>query len=107
MQPDARFDFQLEADLAAAGAIARSAADQAPSPAFAYGLRSHLLTAHAAAGAAVAVGALPRRSRFSRFAPLFAMMLALGARHRGRSRRLSASSGRSRRRRRRRRPRPS
>ena len=77
MQPDPRFDFQLDADLAAAGAIARSAADQAPAPAFAYGLRSQLLTAHAAAGAAGATRSLPRRSRFSRFAPVFAMMLAL------------------------------
>src|SRR5688500_19471802 len=77
MQPDPRFDFQLEADLAAAGAIARSAADQAPAPAFAYGLRSHLLTAHAAAGAARASHAFPRRSRLSRIAPAFAMMLAL------------------------------
>lgn len=77
MQPDPRFDFQLEADLAAAGAIARSAADHAPAPAFAYGLRSQLLTAHATAGAVRGARALPRRSRFSRFAPLFAMMLAL------------------------------
>ena len=77
MQPDPRFDLQLEADLGAAGAIARSAADQAPTPAFAYGLRSQLLTAHAAAGAVRATHAFPRRSRFSRFAPVFAMMLAL------------------------------
>ena len=74
MQPDRRFDFQLESELAAAGAVARSAGDQAPAPAFASGLRSHLLTAHAAAGAA---RARPMRSRLSRFAPLFAAMLAL------------------------------
>jgi outer membrane biosynthesis protein TonB len=75
MQPDRRFDFQLEAELAAAGAVARSAADQAPAPAFASGLRSHLLTAHAVAGAP---GTLPRRrSGFARFAPVFAAILAL------------------------------
>ena len=75
MQPDRRFDFQLEAELAAAGAMARAATDQAPAPAFTSGLRSHLLTAHAAAGAARAI---PRgRSGFARFAPLLAAMLAL------------------------------
>ena len=77
MQPDARFDLQLEADLAAAGTIARSAADQAPAPAFAFGLRSQLLTAHAA-GSPFAVVAVPRRrSRLSRFAPAFAAVGAL------------------------------
>jgi len=77
MQPDARFDFQLEADLAAAGAIARTAADQAPAPAFAFGLRSQLLTEHAA-GAALAVQVAPRRRYgLARFAPIFAAMAAL------------------------------
>lgn len=78
MQPDPRFDFQLEADLAAAGAVARSAADQFPAPAFALGLRSHLLTSFAAA-TAPAVAAPRRRSRwaFARLAPVFAGILAL------------------------------
>ena len=75
MQPDRRFDFQLEAELAAAGAMARAATDQAPAPAFTSGLRSHLLTAHAAAGAAR--GIPRRRSGFARLAPLLAAMLAL------------------------------
>ncbi len=77
MQPDFRFDFQLEADLAAAGSVARSAADQMPSPAFASGLRSHLLTSFAAA-APLAV-APRRRSRwaFARLSPVLAGILAL------------------------------
>jgi outer membrane biosynthesis protein TonB len=77
MQPDPRFDFQLEADLAAAGAVARSAADQTPAPAFAFGLRSQLLTEHAA-GAAIPVRfASRRRYGLSRVAPIFAAMVAL------------------------------
>ncbi|MEP7082907.1 MAG: hypothetical protein ABI841_08055, partial [Chloroflexota bacterium] len=76
MQPDPRFDFQLEADLAAAGAIARSAADQMPAPAFASSLRSHLLTSFVRAATPAAA---PRRSRwaFARLAPVFAGILAL------------------------------
>ena len=78
MQPDPRFDFQLEADLAGAGAIARSAADQFPAPAFASSLRSHLLTSFAVAAAPAAV-APRRRSRwaFARLTPVFAGILAL------------------------------
>jgi hypothetical protein len=79
MQPD-RFDFQLEADLAAAGAIARFGPGQAPSATFASGLRSQLLTDFAYATAEpmpVRRGLHLRRSRFSRFAPVFAAVLAL------------------------------
>ena len=79
MQPDRRFAFQLEAELAAAGAGAR-AADQAPVPAFASGLRSQLLTdfARSTAAPSLAARSVPRRrSRFSRFAPVFAAVLAL------------------------------
>ena len=80
MQPDRRFDFQLEADLAAAGAIARTGPGQAPTPAFASGLRSQLLTDFAYATPQpmpVRRGFPLQRSRFSRFAPVFAAMLAL------------------------------
>ena len=77
MQPDPRFDFQLEADLTAAGTAARSTAGQAPAPAFAFGLRSQLLTEHAA-GSALPVQFAPRRRLgLSRFAPVFAAMVAL------------------------------
>ena len=75
MRPDDRFDFQIEADLAAAGVIARAAADQGPVPAFGTGLRSQLLTSYAHAGA---VRVAPRRRRWSlRFAPVLATMFAL------------------------------
>ncbi len=77
MQPDPRFDFQLEADLAGAGAIARSAADQFPAPAFASSLRSHLLTSFVRASAPAVAPRRRSRWAFARLSPVFAAILAL------------------------------